>query len=42
MRIQPSLLGAALGAFRLAKRPERSEERRMFPKARDNSVGKIL
>ena len=41
-RIQPSLLDAVLGAFRLAKRPEKSEERRMFSKARNNSVGKIL
>lgn len=40
--IQPSLLDAVLGASRLAKRPEKSEERRMFSKARDNSVGKIL
>ena len=42
LRIQPSLLDAVLGAFRLAKRPEKSEERRMFSKARNNSVGKIL
>ena len=40
-RIQPFLLDAALVAFRLAKRPEKSEERRMFSKARNNSVGKI-
>ena len=42
LQIQPSLLDAVLGAFRLAKRPEKSEERRMFSKARNNSVGKIL
>ena len=42
LRIQPFLLDAALVAFRLAKRPEKSEERRMFSKARNNSVGKIL